>query len=161
MRRRHAAKRPQQHAEEVIREDTQAGSSLLGVKDLRNARYKRNREQIAAAASAAAASGKVWRAVDPGVLSHFVAILMPPAGRSSRCWSVAPSVRLHKSLPNSSSEAASAAGGLLLSSRAADDRSKKSRRRAACPRRHSSSYIEIRTAPVPVRVANSTAIGQR
>ena len=61
---------------------------------------------------------------------------------------------LLKSLQSTSS----ALGGLMLASRIEQQHSKHSSRRVACPRRLSIGYIDIWTAPVPVRPAGSNAI---
>ena len=73
VRTRHAAPRPQQHAEEVVGKGIPAYTSLLRVKGLRTSRtQKRNGEQIAEAASAVAAVKKCGAGSIPGIVAHFV-----------------------------------------------------------------------------------------
>ena len=64
-------------------------------------------------------------------------------------------------MPNTSEKASSAVGGFVLPGRVEDHRSKNLRWCVVALRRGSSRYIELWTAPVPVRAANSSAIAPR
>ena len=69
---RHAAPRLNRRVENVVRDHKHADSSLLGCKDLRSARAKRNCQPTAATGSVQAAVKKCGARSIPGVLAHFV-----------------------------------------------------------------------------------------